>query len=304
MPWLYSSCHLDHLLESEGEDTIGSKKYLFRFYNYVKQLLPNHDVNIMLAASKTLGQIAAIGGADFGERFMDLEVPAAVELLQGDKQESPRYAGVLILKELARNSATYFHSHISLVFDKILAPLRDSRNIVREGAAELLAACLEIVTTRERQTRTTYLMKILQDAQLGLKMSQPEVIHGSLLTYRELLLHGDMASDFSIVIAFESQLPSVHERIVFGYCRTNSSLQITSRRSRSQDGHHPNPDSRCLRNAGFLGTSFAQIYGTFTNTAGKAKREVLWFALAYQATSHILISFRQHSSPSVTLPLL
>jgi FKBP12-rapamycin complex-associated protein len=183
---------IDHLLESEGEDTIGSKKYLFRFYNYVKQLLPNHDVNIMLAASKTLGQIAAIGGADFGERFMDLEVPAAVELLQGDKQESPRYAGVLILKELARNSAIYFHSHISLVFDKILIPLRDSRNIVREGAAELLAACLEIVTTRERQTRTTYLTKILQDAQLGLKMSQPEVIHGSLLTYRELLLHGDM----------------------------------------------------------------------------------------------------------------
>ncbi|KIK95251.1 hypothetical protein PAXRUDRAFT_33077 [Paxillus rubicundulus Ve08.2h10] len=181
---------IDHLLESDGEDTIGSKRYLYRFYNYVKQLLPNHDVNIMLAASKTLGQIAAIGGADFGEGFMDLEVPAAVELLQG--QESPRYAGVLILKELARNSAIYFHSHISLVFDKILIPLREPRVMVREGAAELLAACLDIVANRERQTRTTYLMKILQDAQFGLKMAQPEVIHGSLLMYRELLLHGDM----------------------------------------------------------------------------------------------------------------
>ncbi|KAL4065913.1 phosphatidylinositol 3-kinase [Scleroderma citrinum] len=181
---------IDHLLENDGEDLVGSKRYLYRFYNYVKQLLPNHDVNIMLAASKTLGQIAAIGGADFGEGFMDQEVPAAVELLQGP--ELPRYAGVLILKELARNSAVYFHSHISLVFDKILIPLRDPRVIVRESAAELLAACLEIVTNRERQTRTTYLMKILQDAQLGLKMSQPEVIHGSLLMYRELLLHGDM----------------------------------------------------------------------------------------------------------------
>ncbi|KAG9313026.1 phosphatidylinositol 3-kinase [Chiua virens] len=181
---------IDHLLENDGEDIVGSKRYLYRFYNYVKQLLPNHDVNIMLAASKTLGQIAAIGGTDFGEGFMDLEVPAAVELLQGP--EPPRYAGVLILKELARNSATYFHSHISLVFDKILIPLRDSRVMVREGAAELLAACLEIVANRERQTRTAYLMKILQDAQLGLKMAQPEVIHGSLLMYRELLLHGDI----------------------------------------------------------------------------------------------------------------
>ncbi|KAI6023936.1 hypothetical protein PISMIDRAFT_679672 [Pisolithus microcarpus 441] len=180
---------IDHLLENDGEDLVGSKRYLYRFYNYVKQLLPNHDMNIMLAASKTLGHIAAIGGADFGEGFMDAEVPAAVDMLQG--QELPRYAGVLILKELARNSSAYFHSHISLVFDKILIPLRDPRVFVREGAAELLAACLDIVTNRERQTRPMYLMKILQDAQLGLKMSQPEVIHGSLLMYRELLLRGD-----------------------------------------------------------------------------------------------------------------
>jgi len=148
----------------------------------------------MLAASKTLGQIAEIGGAAFGERFMDFEVPAAIELMQPDKQESPRYAGVLILKELARNSPTYFHSHISIVFDNILVPLRDTRVIVREGAAELLAACLEIVIQRERQIRSPYLSKILADAQAGLKHPQPEIIHGSLLTYRELLLHAGMVN--------------------------------------------------------------------------------------------------------------
>jgi len=148
----------------------------------------------MLAASKTLGRIAEIGGSAFGERFMDYEVPAAIELMQPDKQESPRYAGVLILKELAKNSPNYFHSHIGLVFDNILGPLRDQRVIVREGAAELLAACLEIVTQRERQARSPYLFKIMQDAQAGLKQAQPEVIHGSLLTYRELLLHAGMVS--------------------------------------------------------------------------------------------------------------
>ena len=185
---------LEKLLEIDQEETIESKRNLFRFYNYVKHLLPNHDVNLMLAASKILGEIARIGGAAFGERFMDFEVPAAIELMQPDKQESPRYAGVLILKELARNSQTYFHSHIGIVFDNILVPLRDQRVIVREGAAELLAACLEIVTIRERQARSPYLSKILQDAQMGLKQSQPEVIHGSLLAYRELLLHAGMAS--------------------------------------------------------------------------------------------------------------
>ncbi|KAJ7577108.1 phosphatidylinositol 3-kinase [Mycena floridula] len=183
---------IDHLLDVDGEETIESKRNLFRFYNYVKHLLPNSDLNLMLAASKTLGHIANIGGQAFGERFMDYEVPAAIELMQPDKQESPRYAGVLILKELARNSPIYFYAHISVVFDNILVPMRDTRVIVREGAAELLAACLEIVTQRERQIRSPYLSKILQDAAAGLRLTQPEVIHGSLLTYRELLLHAGM----------------------------------------------------------------------------------------------------------------
>ncbi|KAI0832116.1 FAT-domain-containing protein [Trametes gibbosa] len=181
---------IDHLLRVEGE--IDSKTNLFRLYNYVKALLPDSDVNVMLAASKTLGQIAEISGPAFGDYFMDFEVQSAISLLQADKQEPGRYAGVLILKELARNSPTYFHSHIGLVFDKILVPLRDARVIVRESAAELLAACLEIITQRERQIRSPFHIKILQDAQMGLKMSQPEIIHGSLLTYRELLLHGGM----------------------------------------------------------------------------------------------------------------
>ena len=192
------SLTLEKLLNVEQEETIESKRNLFRFYNYVKHLLPNHDVNLMMAASKTLGRIAEIGGTAFGERFMDFEVPAAIELMQPDKQEAPRYAGVLILKELARNSPNYFHSHIDIVFDNILTPLRDPRPIVREGAAELLANCLVIITSRDRNTsaRNPYLYKILQDAQAGLKQAAPEVIHGSLHTYRELLLHAGMVRCF------------------------------------------------------------------------------------------------------------
>jgi len=171
----------------------------------------------MLSASKTLGQIAEIGGSAFGERFMDFEVPAAIELMQPEKQESPRYAGVLILKELARNSPTYFHSHISSVFENILHPLRDQRVIVREGAAELLAACLEIVTQRERQTRSPYLPKILLDAQSGLKHTQPETIHGSLLTYRELLLHAGMVSCIVFQLIYAEVGVLVHEGEFHGH---------------------------------------------------------------------------------------
>jgi len=181
----------------------------------------------MLQASKTLGNIARIGGAAFGEQFLNKELPAAIILLEGDRQELPRYAGVLILKELARNSPIYFHAHISLVFEKILMPLRHARVIVREGAAELLAACLEIVDKRERGSRSPYLSKIFLDAQTGLKTSQPHIIHGSLLTYRELLLHGGMVSSCHRTLLLSvNEWRTVYERDIFGHSRANSSIQI------------------------------------------------------------------------------
>lgn len=146
----------------------------------------------MLVAAETLGKIIQVGGSVFDDAFMDFEVPAAIELMQSDRQEHARYAGVLILKALALHNPTCFYPHISLVCDKILIPLRDSRPQLREISAELLAACLDIISSRERQAKTPFLAKMLQDAQTGLKSASTETIHGSLLTFRELLLHGGM----------------------------------------------------------------------------------------------------------------
>ncbi|KAJ7180725.1 phosphatidylinositol 3-kinase [Mycena filopes] len=183
------------LLQIDGEETLDSKRNLFRFYNYVKHLLPDPDVNLMLVASQTLGLIvrssaaskssnpASAAGGAFNESFMDHQVPAAINLIQPDKQESPRYAG---------NSPAYFYAHIGLVFDNILVPLRDQRVIVRDAAAELLAACLEIVAQREGPKKNPYLDNIFKDAQAGLRHAQPEIIHASLLAYRALILHGGM----------------------------------------------------------------------------------------------------------------
>ncbi|KAF8064841.1 phosphatidylinositol 3-kinase [Lyophyllum atratum] len=181
-----------HLLDVQGEVHMDPRRNLFRFWNYVKHLLHNHDGDIMLEASETLGRIAESAGTTFGESFMDKEVPAALEMIQANNQERSKYVGVLILKELAHNSPAYFHSHITAVMDHILVPLRDHRVVVREEAAGLLGACLAIAMERDRQIHSPYLIKILDDAQMGLKQTQPEVVHGSLLTYRALLRHAGM----------------------------------------------------------------------------------------------------------------
>lgn len=146
----------------------------------------------MQTAAEALGKIVEVGRQTFEDTFMEYEVPAAIELMQTDSKEPGRYAGVLILKELALHNAANFYPHIALVFDKLLIPLRDSRLIVREAAADLLAACLEIITQRERQSKAPFLTKTLENAQAGLRTSTAETIHGSLLTYRELLMHAGM----------------------------------------------------------------------------------------------------------------
>ncbi|KAF8519025.1 phosphatidylinositol 3-kinase [Hysterangium stoloniferum] len=186
---------IDHLMDVDQEETIENRRNLFRFYNYLTTLLPNPDLNVMVAASKSLGKIAKIGDQVLGERFIEHEVPDSIELLSSnDKTEQSRYAGVLVLKELARNSPGYFIQHINLIFDKILLPLRDPRVHVREGAAELLAELLGIMAVRERQSRSLpFLVKLVEHSYQGLKTTQVEIIHGSLLTYRELLLHAGMA---------------------------------------------------------------------------------------------------------------
>ncbi|EJD07323.1 atypical/PIKK/FRAP protein kinase [Fomitiporia mediterranea MF3/22] len=183
---------IEHLLDLEKEETIETKRNCFRFYNYVAFALPSPDYNVMQTAAEALGKIVQFGGSLFDEAFMELEVAKAIELMQSDRQEPGRYAGVLILKELALHNPILFNKHILLVFEKLLIPLRDSRLIVREAAADLLAACLDIITQRERQAKAPFLTKILQDAQAGLRTASAEAIHGSLLTYRVLLMHAGM----------------------------------------------------------------------------------------------------------------
>lgn len=235
----------------------------------------------MLAAAQTLGMVIYTAGPLFDDRMIDYELPGAIELLQSSPShhsshshsashshnaaEWNRYAAVLILHAWAINNPSLFRTHINLVLEKLLIAIRDAKVVVREASAELLAACLDIVSGRERvvvsstssfvavngsvngyaaggggggrgerrdkslgpegpgsampNTRSstpalggggrdgrgaTTLIRILADAQAGLKSGSIDTIHGSLLTYRELLLHGGMVSHFSLSIFLHS----------------------------------------------------------------------------------------------------
>lgn len=95
---------------------------------------------------------------------------------------------MLILRELATHAPTLIYTYVPQYLDSIWSAIRDTKQIVREAAAEALRACLALLILRETGQRTHWYARILDEAENGIKMSQTEAIHGSLLTYRELLL--------------------------------------------------------------------------------------------------------------------
>ncbi|CAG8528851.1 8861_t:CDS:10, partial [Acaulospora morrowiae] len=174
---------IDSLINNNIETTT-----LSRFTNYLKMVLPSGDPEIMKLASRALGKLAAPSGA-VTAIFVQREVNTALEYLQGDRHEQRRYSAALVLRELAQNAPTLVYTHVPVILDSIWVGLRDQKQIIREASAGTLSACLKIVYERESAQRIQWYTKIYEESAKGLKQSNADQIHGSLLVYRELLNH-------------------------------------------------------------------------------------------------------------------
>jgi len=83
---------------------------------------------------------------------------------------------------------------------------------VREGAAEAMGACLQIIAQREKQMGGQAYEAIYEEAERGLKMNTVEAIHGSLMAVQELLQHSKTVSgsDGQAAAAGLMRLAAVH----------------------------------------------------------------------------------------------
>ena len=145
----------------------------------------------MIIAARALGRLATPGGTLTAE-LVEAEVKTALEHLQTDRQENRRFAAVLILRELARNSPTLLYVWVPQIFEVVWIALRDQKVMIRESAAEALSACVEIMSARDTEVRQKWLGRVYDEAVKGAQSSSVENIHGSLLALKELLLKGGM----------------------------------------------------------------------------------------------------------------
>ncbi|KAH3683007.1 hypothetical protein WICPIJ_006011 [Wickerhamomyces pijperi] len=159
--------------------------------NYLRFLIPSADVEIMRLATKTLGKLAIPGGSLTSD-FVDHETKTALELLQVEKQDLKRHAGVLIIASIAENSPTLFYGYANSVLENIWGALRDPKLMIRIDAALALERTLTVIYDRDSTLKKNWFNKLLEGASAGFKINTTESIHGSLLVFKELVKKGGM----------------------------------------------------------------------------------------------------------------
>ena len=179
---------IDALISFDGDD---AAQKTTRFSGYLRSALRSNDNTVLVFAARALGRLAIPGGALTAE-LVEAEVSSALEWLQSDRQETRRFAAVLIIRELALNSPTLLYAFVPQIFDCILVALRDPKVLIRETAAEAAGACFEIIAARDAHLRQQWLGRVYDDALQGFKSPSPDIIHGSLLTMEKLLRKGGM----------------------------------------------------------------------------------------------------------------
>ncbi|KAL8683312.1 MAG: hypothetical protein Q9186_000695 [Xanthomendoza sp. 1 TL-2023] len=179
---------VERLIDFDGDD---AAQKTTRFAGYLRAGLRANDNNVLIYAARALGHLAVPGGALTAE-LVESEVQSALEWLQSDRQESRRFAAVLVVRELAKNSPTLIYSFVAPVLDCIWVAVRDQKVLIRETAAEAVGACFEIILTRDPKVRDLWHNKMYEKTLQGFKSNDLESTHGSMLIMKELLQKGGM----------------------------------------------------------------------------------------------------------------
>ncbi|KAJ5968830.1 hypothetical protein N7501_005078 [Penicillium viridicatum] len=179
---------LDRLIDFDGVD---AAQKTTRFASYLRSALRSNDNVVLVYAARSLGRLAKPGGALTAE-LVESEIQSALEWLQSERQESRRFAAVLVIRELAKGSPTLLYGFVPQVFELVWVALRDPKVLIRETAAEAVGECFEIIVARDSQVRQSWFARIHDEALLGLKSHNIDWIHGSILIIKELILKGTM----------------------------------------------------------------------------------------------------------------
>ncbi|XP_071144772.1 serine/threonine-protein kinase mTOR-like isoform X1 [Mytilus edulis] len=187
-----------------GVDVGNKTAKVSRFANYLRNLLPSSDVSIMEMAAKAVG-ILALSSGTYAAEHVDYEVKRSIEWLTGERNEGKRHAAVLVLRELATCTPTFFFQQVQQFFDVIFAAVRDPKPVIREGAVAAMRAALVVTSQRESKAvqKSQWYKHCFDEAVKPYdettgrdkKLAKDDWAHGSLLVINELLRCSNMEGE-------------------------------------------------------------------------------------------------------------
>ncbi|RWS29930.1 hypothetical protein B4U80_02742 [Leptotrombidium deliense] len=169
-----------------------------RFANYLRNTTVPNDTSLLELMAYAIGRVAIASGT-LTASYVDYEVRRAIEWLSGDRNESKRHGAVLILRELATSTPTYFFQQLHPFFECIFSAIRDPKKVIRESAGGALRAALAVTASREtKESQKLRYQFCFDEAMKGFddsyfvqntkeRSNRDDRIHGSLIVFNELL---------------------------------------------------------------------------------------------------------------------
>jgi len=161
------------------------------FAGKVKQILENnaaanYHVRVMTTAAEALGHLSRLGSTTEMEFLKDYYLVPALTWLRDKRNQVRRYAAVLILHQLAENTASLFYERRVDFFTSIWECVVDEQGHIREAASRALGAAIFVVSERGSSVQNFY-QSILDRIKTSLRSDSPADIHGALLALKTIL---------------------------------------------------------------------------------------------------------------------
>lgn len=133
-----------------------------QFANYLRNLvLPSYvDMELQELLALAVGKVALY--SDPTTNFVEFEISRAIEVISNEQGSTvKKLSAVLILRELASETPSYFFAHIMTFFENIFSAVMDVK--LRDSAVSALQAALYVVLEREQLSQAPSWMNNAND---------------------------------------------------------------------------------------------------------------------------------------------
>jgi FKBP12-rapamycin complex-associated protein len=160
------------------ERRIEISNHIFKVLENDKLSLATNEI-ILRTAALSIGHFARVASSSEAEFLQNFSFPLALKLLRDTKSDSHKFAGALILTQLAQNSPTLIFSKQKQVFAEVCEIVSDKNYMVRSSAALALESVLKVIAQRE--SMGDYIRLALKQVDTALNSSSAEKIIGGLI---------------------------------------------------------------------------------------------------------------------------